>query len=339
VRPMRPPRLAIACLVLLGASGCSFFFGPSTRPPSTATVESTPERVARGEYLAWHVAVCVDCHSPRVRDRFSMPPKKGFELAGGDCYGEELGVPGTICMSNITPDKDYGVGQWTDGELIRAIREGVSRDGRALVPFMPYPSYRFMSDEDVNAIVAYLRTVKPVSQKTPPNDFGFFVRHAFNMFPKPVEGPVQAPARTQSVEYGGYLVKMAGCHDCHTPRGATDFKEDEAYSGGVEFKLPGVMNVRAANITPDPETGIGRMTREQFISRFKSFADREAVTADPISPARQTMMPWPLYAGMTEEDLGAIYDYLRTVKPLQKKVVHFVDADPTQANTKSEDTN
>jgi hypothetical protein len=326
---MRTLHLAIACLAVTGASGCSFFLGPSTQPAPTATVETTPELVARGEYLAWHVAVCVDCHSPRVRDRFSMPPKKGFELSGGDCYGKELGMPGKACLPNLTSDTEYGLGQWTDGEIMRAIREGVTREGRAMVPFMPYLSFREMADGDVQAIVAYLRTVKPIHQQAPPSDFGFFTRHVFNTFPEPVEGIVKAPARGNSAEYGGYLTKMAGCHDCHTQRGALSFKEDLAFAGGQEFDFPGVLHVRTANITPDVETGIGSTTREHFISRFKSFEDIDAVTADPISPTRQTIMPWPLYAGMTEEDLGAIYDYLRTLKPIKNKVEHFPDAAKT----------
>jgi mono/diheme cytochrome c family protein len=323
---MRSLPLAIACVALTGVTGCSFFLGPSTRPAPDVTVKSTPELVARGEYLARHVTACVDCHSPRVRDRYSMPPRKGFEFAGGDCWGEELGVPGKACMPNITSDKDHGLGQWTDGEIMRAIREGITRDGRAMVPMMPYPSYRSMADEDLHAIVAYLRTLKPVPQPAPRSEFGFFVRRAINTFPEPLEGPVTAPARTRSVEYGGYLVKLAGCSDCHTQRGTFGPKEDLAFAGGLEFDLSGVMHVRSANITPDPETGIGSMTREQFISRFKSFEDAEAVTANPLPPARQTIMPWLLYGGMTEEDLGAMYDYLRTVKPIKNKVELFPDA-------------
>ena len=323
---MRSLPLALCCLLLTGLTGCSFFFGPSTRPPPEVAVKPTPELVARGKYLAWHVTGCVDCHSPRVRDRFSMPPKKGFEFAGGDCWGEDLGMPGKACVPNITSDKDYGLGQWTDGEIMRAVREGVSRDGRALFPFMPYPSYRTMSDEDLHAIVAYLRTVQPVHQQVPPSEFGFFMRRVIATFPEPLEGSVTAPARTNSVEYGAYLTNIAGCTHCHTPRGTFGLKEDLAFSGGQEFNLSGVMRVRSANITPDPETGIGPLTREQFISRFKSFEDMEAVTADPVPPARQTIMPWPLYAGMTEEDLGAIYDYLRTVKPIKNAVEQFPDA-------------
>src|SRR5688572_17021660 len=142
---MRSLNLAIACVALSGVTGCSFFLGPSTRPPSDVTVQSTPELVARGEYLTHHVMACVDCHSPRERDKFSMPPKKGLEFAGGDCLGEEAGMPGKVCIPNITPDKETGLGQWTDGEIMRAVREGVSRDDRPLFPFMPYPAYKIMS--------------------------------------------------------------------------------------------------------------------------------------------------------------------------------------------------
>jgi mono/diheme cytochrome c family protein len=189
---------------------------------------------------------------------------------------------------------------------------------------MPYPAYHAMADEDLHAIVAYLRTVKPVHQQAPPSEYGFFMRRIINTFPEPMEGSVTAPARTNSVEYGGYLVKIAGCTDCHTQRGAFGgLKEDLAFAGGQEFNLSGVLRVRSANITPDKETGIGVLTREQFISRFKSFKDVEAET---VAPARQTVMPWPLYAGMTEEDLGAIYDYLRTVKSIENQVEQFPDA-------------
>jgi mono/diheme cytochrome c family protein len=317
---MRLLSLAMACLACIGVTGCSSL-GSSSR--SASTVESTPELVARGEYLARHVTMCVDCHSPRVRDRYGMPPTKGFEFAGGDCWGAELGVPGKACMPNITPDHEHGVGQWTDGEIMRAIREGISRDGRTLFPMMPYPAYHALADEDLHAIVAYLRTTKPVAQKAPPSEFPPAVREAISVFPKPVAGPVTAPARSNSVEYGGYLTRIAGCSDCHTQRGPAGPNMELAFAGGMEFNLSGVLHVRSANLTPDPETGMGAMTREQFISRFKAFADAEAVTASPIAPARQTIMPWVLYGGMTEEDLGAIYDFLRTVKPIKNKVELF----------------
>jgi mono/diheme cytochrome c family protein len=320
---MRALNLAIACLVLTGLTGCSFFLGPSTRPPPDVTVQPTPELIARGEYLTHNVMACVDCHSPRDKGLFAMPPKKGMEFAGGECFGEEQGMPGKVCVPNITQDKESGLGQWTDGEIMRAVREGVSRDGRALFPFMPYTYYRSMSDEDLHAVIAYLRTVKPVQQQVARSEFGFFFRHIMNTFPEPLEGPVSPPSRASSVEYGRYLTTMGSCKECHTPRGSTGIKEDLAFSGGQEFNFSGVVHVRSANITPDLETGIGKMTRDQFISRFHSF---KGVEPEPVSPARQTVMPWPFFAGMSEEDLGAIYDYLRTVKPLENKVEHFPEA-------------
>jgi mono/diheme cytochrome c family protein len=330
---MRSLRLIVITSALAGTTGCSFFFGPSTKPAPTEKVEATPELVARGTYLATHVMVCVDCHSPRVRNRYTMPPQKGLEYAGGDCFGEDMGVPGTMCFPNISPDEQFGIGKWTDGEVIRAIREGVDHQGKALMPGMPYANYRDMSDDDVRAIVAYLRTVPPQRKQAPESEFGFFITRVFNFFPEPVEGPVPPPTRTDSVKYGEYLVKMSGCKDCHTVRSGASLDEDMAFAGGQEFKLEGVFDVRTPNITPDAQTGIGKWTKEQFVGRFKSFEDLEATTPE-IDPSRQTIMPWPLYAGMTEEDLSAIYDYLRTVKPITNKVETFRTATAAKESNK-----
>jgi mono/diheme cytochrome c family protein len=324
---MRTLRLAFLLSAAVGTSGCSFFLGPSSRPAPTEKVETNAELVSRGDYLANHVMVCVDCHSPKDKSRFTMPPQKGAEYSGGDCYGEEAGVPGKMCMSNITPDPQTGVGGWSDGQILRAIREGVDKDDNALMPGMPYPAYREMADEDVKAIVAYLRTVPAVSKQVPDNEFGWFIRHIFNTFPEPVEAPVAAPDRSNSVKYGEYLAKMGGCRDCHSPKSGSSVDEDRLFAGGAEYKIPGVVDVRSANITPDKETGIGNMTKEQFIGRFKSFADQEASTP-AVEPHRQTIMPWPLYAGMAEEDLGAIYDYLQSVKPISQKVEIYRAAAP-----------
>jgi mono/diheme cytochrome c family protein len=316
---MRTWRLLLLSAAAISLNtGCSFFFGPSSRPASTEKIEPTEALVTRGSYLANHVMACVDCHSPRDTGLFSMPPKKGLEFSGGDCFGEELGVPGKMCFPNITPDAQTGIGGWSDGEIMRAVREGVDPKDEALMPGMPYPSYKDMPDEDVRAIVAYLRTVKPINKAAPPSEFGFFVRHVFNTFPEPLEGPVAPVDRTSSVTYGGYLVKMANCKDCHTPRSGISLDEDLLFAGGQPFKIPGVINVVTPNITPDVETGIGALTKEEFIGRFKSFADPESISA--VDENHQSIMPWSLYSGMTEEDLGAIYDYLRTVKPIKNKV-------------------
>ena len=123
------------------------------QPPSTRKVVSTPDRLARGKYLFMHVANCADCHSDVHFDRFATPIKEGG-LAVGRPWPAELGLPGTFYSPNITSDPETGVGAWTDGELSRAIREGIGRDGRVLFPLMPYGEFRNMSDDDTDSIVA-----------------------------------------------------------------------------------------------------------------------------------------------------------------------------------------
>jgi hypothetical protein len=123
------------------------------------------------------------------------------------------------------------------------------------------------------------------------------------------------PDRKDSVAYGRYLVQTASCQDCHTPRKGPELDASRAFSGGVPFPLPSGGVVRSANLTPDAETGIGSWTRERFIARFAYYRDATHAPEIPQG-AFNTLMPWTMYSGMSDEDLGAIYDYLRTVKPV-----------------------
>lgn len=309
---------------LLLSTGCSFFLGPSRSEPEALAIERTPERIARGEYLANAVAGCVHCHSRREMSRFAMPLQPGSHGGGGDCFGEEMGLPGKICGANITSSRTAGLGEWTDGEILRAMREGISRDGSALFPMMPYGDYRHMDDEDAYSVIAYLRTLPAIDTPAPPSEYNFIITGVINSFPSPVEGPVRAPSREDTVAYGKYLASLSGCAHCHTPRSGLGFDEDRWMAGGVETKSPGVLHVVSANITPH-ESGIGRYSREQFISLFKAYEDAEAVAVE-VPPENRTLMPWTDYAKMTEEDLGAIYDYLRTVKPIDNKVERWPSA-------------
>jgi mono/diheme cytochrome c family protein len=285
-------------------------------------VEATPERLARGRYLVEHVSACVDCHSEHDEGSYASPIIPGTE-GGGRCYDPSEGLPGRICAANLTPDAT-GLASWSDGEIIRAVREGVGRDGHAIFPIMPYGTYRHMSDEDARAMVAYLRTLRPISRARPATQLDFPVSVLIKLAPKPVEGPVVAPPATDRVAYGGYLVQLAGCSDCHSPIGADGSPNpDLLMAGGNELPTPSG-RVVASNITPDKETGIGEMSRESFIGIFKSYASMDPKT--PAAPGRNTLMPWRIYAGMTEEDLGAIYDYLRTVPPVKNQVNPFPDA-------------
>jgi hypothetical protein len=314
---MRPnPRLLLVGLTFL--SGCAFFLGPAKRDPVEMKVEASPQVLERGEYLANHVAVCVHCHSNRDFQRFSMVVKPGTEGGGGDCFDKSHGMPGTFCGANITSHPTTGLGAWSDGEVLRAVREGVDREGRTLFPMMPYASYRHMADEDAVAILAYLRALPPIENKVAEARYDFPVGNVVNFFPKPLEGPVTAPPHEDPVAYGKYLVELADCRTCHTPKSNMQNIEGMEFAGGFDMKMPGITRAVSANITPDEQTGIGKLTREDFIARFKSFDGQEAFE---VTEAQQTPMPWSDYAGMTETDLGAIYDYLRTVKPIKNKVI------------------
>lgn len=305
----------------LAATAASLFFVafPRVAPPRDGAVERTPDRLARGEYLVEHVAACLDCHSTRDWSRYAGPITEGTRGMGGDRFGPEIGIPGTVHARNITP---AGVGAWSDGELRRAITSGVSRDGSPLFPLMPYQSFAEMCDRDVDAVIAYVRTLAPVDNHVPAPDLDFPLNVLVATIPQPAAPRADCPdAKADSVAYGAYLVTMASCNDCHTNRETPD----RALSGGIAFPLPTGGVVRSANLTPDVETGLGTWTRERFIARFKAMDNDESYPK--VGPgAVNTIMPWQVYSGMTEEDLGAIYDYLRTVKPVANPVIKQSDA-------------
>lgn len=286
---------------------------PRFRPAPSEKIDATPERLARGRYLAENVAGCIDCHTRHDWTKVGGPVDRAHLGAGGDCYTPDEGLPGSVCPPNVTPDKATGIGAWTDGEVVRAIREGVDQHNRALFPLMPFDDLAKLSDEDVRAIVVYLRSLPPVVNQVPARHLDFPFSIVFKLFPTPLKGAVTAPAATDNVQYGRYLATVGGCHICHTSEGGSDF------GGGNQMKGPWG-DVMTANITPDKATGIGNLTREQFIALFKTYA-----TLDPNTPRggkSGSPMPWRLFSGMSEQDLGALYAYLQTVKPLSSAAAH-----------------
>ena len=319
----------IVLAVVLAGAGLVYLASrrPAMRPPSSEKVEATPARLARGEYLTLHVADCLTCHSDFVPNQFDLPPKPGTEGQGGIPFDKKLGVPGVVQAQNITPDPETGLGRWTDGEVIRAIREGVNNKGQALFPQMPYPYFREMSDEDVRSVVAYLRTLKPIRHSIQPRKLDFPVNFLINNAPKPVDGPVTMPEPGKDhLGYGKYLVTVAGCRECHTAHDSHgQLLPGRDFAGGWEMLGPWG-RVVSANITPAPENFMGQASRDEFIGRIKSF-ESLAGERSPIAPKGQnTIMPWLAYSGMTNEDLGAIYDYLKTIPPIKNKVESFPDA-------------
>src|SRR3954462_13993590 len=298
---------------------------PASRPASAEKVQATPERMARGKYLVEHVSPCLDCHSDHVV-KFGVPVKPGTEGQGGMIFDKNIGFPGVVAAQNITSDAEFGLGNWTDGEIIRAVREGVDRKGEALFPMRPYEHFRSMSDDDVKSVVVYLRTLKPIHSGVPAKHIDFPVNLMIKFAPKPVAGAVTTPDPHDSVAYGKYLTTIGGCYECHTPHDDHNaLIAEKAFSGGWEMKGQWGRNF-TANLTPASGTYIATATKAEFISRFKAFASLNAATSPQTPAGRNTIMPWLAFAGMTDNDLGAIYDYLKTVKPIENKVVTFPDA-------------
>ncbi len=317
--------LALVVAVIAGVAGAAavWFFSsyPKVAPPRTLEVEVTPARLARGAYLATHVTGCVDCHSRRDFTHYAGPVIAGTEGVGGERFdAHNGGVPGVLYAPNITP---AGVGRWTDGELARAITEGVSRDGRALFPLMPWPAFATLCEDDLEALIAWTRRLKAQESIVPASRLELPMRLMVRTMPRPVTVE-SCPEQRTEVETGAYLVGVAGCADCHTPMARGKPVPGRAFAGGVAFTFPDGSVARSANLTPDRKTGIGGWDRESFIARFKSHLEGPAMAVGPGDP--QTPMPWHLYAGMTEADLGAIFAWLETVPKVVHEVEHFTPA-------------
>ncbi len=293
---------------------------PKAMPVPSVKVEITPERIARGEYLANHVSLCMGCHSRREFNKYAGPIDPASMGQGGEEFdGPKEGVPGTVYALNITP---ANIGSWTDGELIRAITTGITKDGKALFTLMPYDGFNKLSKEDLYSIVAYIRTLKPIESKIPDRKLNFPMNFIVKTMPMPSYIPSPVPNKSDTAAYGKYLFTISVCSHCHTPMDKGKPIGGLTLAGGMEFHLPWG-TVRTANITPDSETGIGKWSKEYFISRFKQF-DSDSTRNIPVKKDEfNTVMPWTLLAGMKEEDLGAIYAYLRTVKPVKHSVVIF----------------
>jgi hypothetical protein len=314
-----------AVVVLLGVAVAGLaLMKPKQRKASTEKIAATPERLARGEYLVHHVVHCLGCHS-ELETSFGVPEKPGTEGQGGFRFDQDFGVPGLVQAQNITGDVETGLGDWTDGEVLRAFREGVKRDGTALFPMMPYQFYRSLGEEDAKAILVFLRTLKPIKHKVQPRQLALPVELMIKFAPQPLSGPVTAPKPGDGLAYSKYLVDIAGCMECHTPHDDHGQRiPGREYAGGWEMKGPWG-RVVTANLTPAAGTWMSTASKADFLGRFKAFASMDP-HGTPAAPGRNTVMPWWGMSGMTEADLGAIYDYLKTLKAVGGPVNAFPDA-------------
>lgn len=308
--------ICVAIVVALLATGISAtigwrpILGPKARRVTSQKFQAKPARLARGRYLVTAVAGCFGCHSERDWRSHGAPAAAGMEGAGEIFPFSNL--PGRVVAPNITSDPEAGVGKWTDDELARAIREGVGRDGRALFPMMPYEGFRHMSDEDLASVIVFLRTVPPVGRQLPRSEIIFPVRYLIRSAPEPLSEPVSSEAAnsTDPVTRGAYLVTIAGCRDCHTPQVHGQPVAGMDLAGG--FQLTGPWGtVASANLTPD-DSGIKYYDEALFLQAIRT----GYVRARELKP----IMPYWNYAGMTDEDLKAIFAYLRTLRPVKHRV-------------------
>lgn len=259
--------------------------------------------VERGAYLVTTIGACGNCHSPR---NAAQHVAAGMELSGGFTFDDDVG---RVVGPNITPDKEVGIGAWTEMQIVTALRDGARPDGTIIGPPMPIPVYKKLSDDDAAAIAAYLLSLKPIhlsaartQYKIPlPPSYGPPVTHA------------EAPTVGDRVAYGGYLATFGHCVLCHTaPGDGQPFDMSRAFAGGrelPEITKPGAVTV-SRNITPDPEQGIGRWSDVQI---------KRALTAcvRPDGTQLSHTMPCDWYAKLKPTDLDAIVAFLRTIPSIK----------------------
>jgi mono/diheme cytochrome c family protein len=314
-------KLLLVLIIVVPGAGLTFLYlhKPAQVPASSIKVPMTPERIARGEFVFQHLADCDGCHSQRDFTKVDGPVVASGRGAGNVMSQLIPSLPGVVTAPNITPDPETGIGGWTDGEKIRAIRDGVDRNGRALFPMMPYPDYRRMSDEDVESVVAYMNTLPPVKHPLPTSKLNFPVNLMIKFAPQPA-GQVAPPNRSDRVAYGEYLVAVGGCNECHTPLEKGRPVAGKFLAGGQVFATT-LGTVVTANLTPDPDTGTGKWSESFFLKKFYDYKEYAASGPPPLQgPQSFTLMPWLSYAQLPAEDLGAIYAYLRTVPAVHNSV-------------------
>jgi mono/diheme cytochrome c family protein len=268
------------------------------RPYPAITASSDSNVILRGKHLIFGAAHCADCHSKANADSL-IQLGQDVALTGGVVF--DLPV-GKIYSRNITPDKETGIGNYTDAEIARALRYGVHPNGTVVFDFMPFHN---MTDEDMTAVISYLRAQKPVRQAVPENDLNFLGKTVKAFMVKPVgpDGDVaKLIARDTTAAYGQYLANnVANCGGCHTQRTLSGEFTGAPYAGGND--IDGYIT---PNITTDSSSRVFGWSQKNFVDRFRMGK------LIPKSP-----MPWQSFGRMNDDELKAIYAYLKTLKPVR----------------------
>jgi mono/diheme cytochrome c family protein len=277
-------RLAMISVALLSLVGAAFADSPAER----------------GAYLVTGVMNCGNCHSPKG------PPAAvaGKDFSGGLSWDLP---PFKVTASNITQDKETGIGGWSDAGIKKLLRDGVRPNGVPIAAIMPTGFYGIITDSDMDAIVAYLRTVKPVSNKVADPVY-LSVTHS-EVFPG-TDRPYTQAAMDDKLKRGFYLASIGHCMECHTPaiKGHRDFVND-AGKGGMEFPGPWGVSI-SRNITSSKTKGIGDWSDAEIKRAITEGIDKDGNKL-------KGPMGYPYYAKMTDADLDAVVAWLRTVRPLE----------------------
>ena len=312
-------------IVVLLAFMSSFFLLLVARNSAGASNTFQVDVLEHGEYIA-AIAGCVDCHTPFLAE-YQGPAQMNLDqlkllsfnlgatqdrqaklLAGGRPF--DLGPAGVLLTRNITPDAETGIGSWTDEQIKLAIKTGVSPDGKLLFPVMPYHVYKTMADADLDALMAYLRSIPPVQNNIPKSTIS-----TEGLPIPPYETGIVAPDQSDKAARGAYLVNsVMGCTDCHTPvdpiTGAPQI--DKYLAGRQPYEGPWGI-VYGGNITPDSETGIGAWTDEEITRAIMSGVGKDG--------RRLIFMPWFNYVTLKSEDAEAVVYYLKNVLPAVKNEI------------------
>jgi mono/diheme cytochrome c family protein len=277
--------------------------------PATADGQSDGDLAARGQYIFAIAGGCA-CHTE----------PKGIPHSGARAFP----IPfGTVYSTNITPDKETGLGNWTDQEIHDAMVKGTRKDGRRILPVMPYEKYSGLAEEDLKAMIAYLRSLKAVRKPSPPlKTWAPFLRSVgtplyLMRFGKFSTSPAQAPAG--GIQRGRYLVEnVAICGDCHTPRSFIGAPTQSLYMAGATEKN-GPLGEAVPNITPDKETGIGEWRRQDIAELLLTGIKPDGDNVQGLMSEVIQGTPYG-YKDMKKEDALAIADYLKSLPAIKNKV-------------------
>jgi mono/diheme cytochrome c family protein len=257
--------------------------------------------VERGRYLVESIVACGNCHTPQGPNG----PVLDRALSGGPPIEE--GKLFTARPSNITPDPGTGIGRWTDAQIKVAIREGRRPDGTLIGPPMPFGLYRGIADSDLDAVVAYLRTVPAVKNAVPKSTYNIPLPPAWG---PPIDKPVVAPPTIDKVAYGAYLAGPLGhCVECHTPMGPDGRRQFATLlgAGGMQFHGPWGLSV-AKNITSDPEQGLGKWTDAEIERAIRTGIGKDGNELKPP-------MGYGYYGKISADDMTALIAWLRSLPP------------------------